>query len=268
MQQSLYSAVRADAVLNGLPVYNLTVGSTTTSEFQALGDLSPYATYGNEHAYSPDNQGPARPLQYLLTFPGIDTPGLPVVITETGYVTDFADAYSGVDQTVQAKLTLDTLMDAFRDGVSKTYLYELIDEGGQYFGLFTADGAAKLVATAIHNLTTILADPGSTASFTPGSLSYALPNLPANGNQFLLEKSNGTFDLVLWAEAPIWNPTTASEIAAPSQVTTVDFDQTQNIVMVFDPLQGTTPIATYLSVRSIQVTLTDHPLIVEIPSRP
>ena len=266
LQQALYSAVRANAVLDGIPVYNLTIGSTTTSEFQALGNLSPYANYGNEHAYSPNNQNPAVALQYLLTFPGIDTPGLPVVITETGYETNVAATYSGVDQLVQAKLTLDSLMDAFKVGVSKTYLYELVDEGGQYFGLFTADHAPKLVATAIHNLTTILADPGYASSFTPGSLSYAVSNLSANGNQFLLEKSNGTFDLTVWAEAEIWNPTTASEVAAPRQATTVEFGQTQNIVMVFDPLQGTTPIATYLNVQSIQVTLTDHPLIVEIPS--
>ena len=157
-------------------------------------------------------------------------------------------------------------MDAFADEVSKTYLYELLDEGGQYFGLFTANGAPKPVATAIHNLTTLLADPGDTSAFTSGSLSYAVPNLPTNGNQLLLEKSTGTFDLVLWAEAPIWNPTTASEVAAPSEATTVDFGQAQNVVLVFDPLQGTTPIATYLNVQSIQVTLTDRPLIVEIPN--
>ena len=61
LQEALYSAVRASPVLDGIPVYNLTIGSTTTSEFQALGNLSSYANYGNEHAYSPDNQGQRDP---------------------------------------------------------------------------------------------------------------------------------------------------------------------------------------------------------------
>ena len=266
LQEALYSAVRADTVLNGIPVYDLTIGSTTTSEFQALGNLSPYANYGNEHAYIADWDTPNEGLTYLLTFPQIDTPGLPEVITETGYETNVGDTYSGVDLTVQAKFTLDELMDAFKDGVPKTYLYELLDEGGQYFGLFTADGAPKPVATAIHNLTTILADPGSTSSFTPGSLSYAVANLPTAGNQLLLEKSNGNFDLVLWAEAQIWNATTGSEVVAPTQTSTVEFGQTQKVVLIFDPLTGTAPIAAYLNTQSVQVTLADHPLVVEVPS--
>ena len=175
LQETLYSAVRTSAALDGIPIYNLTIGSTTTSEFEALGNLSSYANYGNEHAYIADWGTPSEGLTYLLTFPQIDTPGLPVVVTETGYETNVGDTYSGVDLTVQAKFTVDELMDAFKDGVPKTYLYELLDEGGQYFGLFTADGAPKPVATAIHNLTTILADPGATSTFTPGSLSYAVP---------------------------------------------------------------------------------------------
>jgi hypothetical protein len=266
LQEALYAAVRADPNLAGVPVYNLTLGSTDSALFEDLGNLSSAANYGNEHAYAPDWSTPASGISYLLSFPGIDTPGLPEVITETGYETNAADTYSGVDQTVQAKLTLDTLLDAFKDGVPETYLYELFDEGGQYFGLFNAEGAPKLVATAIHNLTTMLSDPGATSSFTPGSLSYAVANLPTDGNQLLLEKSTGTFDLVLWDEADIWNPTTASEIAAPTQTSTVEFAQTQSLVLVFDPLLGTAPIAAYLNTQSIQVTLSDHPIIVEVPS--
>jgi hypothetical protein len=265
LQEALYAAVRADPNLAGIPVYNLTVGSTNSAQFAALGNLSSVANFGNEHAYAPDWLTPASALSDLLTFPQIDTPGLPTVITETGYETNPADTYSGVDQPVQAKLTLDTLMDAFKEGVPQTYLYELLDEGGGYFGLFTANGAPKLAATAVHNLTTLLSDPNSTASFTPGSLSYAVANLPSSGNQLLLEKSNGTFDLGLWAEAPIWNPTNEGEVIAPLETSTVEFGQTQKVVLVFDPVLGTAPIAAYQNVQSIQVGLTDHPIIVEVP---
>ena len=271
LQQALYAAVRSDPNLNGIPVYNLTMAYTDPTQYEALGNLSSAANDANSHAYLNDLQTPEFSMGVILPFATIDAPGLPEVITETGYETNPADSYSGADQTVQAKLTLDTLMDAFKAGVSETYLYELFDEGGSDFGLFNADGTPKLVATAIHNLTTLLADPGSTSSFTPGSLSYAVTGLPATtsssyGNQFLLEKSTGTFDLALWAEAPIWNPTTETEVAAPSETATVSFGQTQNVVLIFDPLQGATPIAAYLNTKAVQVTLTDDPLIVEIPT--
>ena len=271
LQQALYAAVRSDPNLNGIPVYNLTMAYTDPTQYEALGNLSSAANDANSHAYLNDSQTPEFSMSVILPFAMIDAPGLPEVITETGYETNPADTYGGADQTVQAKLTLDELMDAFKAGVSETYLYELFDEGGSDYGLFNADGTPKLVATAIYNLTTLLADPGSTSSFTPGSLSYAVTGLPVTtsssyGNQFLLEKSTGTFDLALWAEAPIWNPTTETEIVAPSETATVSFGQTQNVVLIFDPLQGATPIAAYLNTKAVQVSLTDDPLIVEIPT--
>ena len=271
-QQALYTAVRADPTLDNIPVYNTTIGSAEASLYSALGNLSSSANYANVHPYAPDSSTPGSFLEAFLPLGQLDAPGLRTVITETGYDTDPNDGYSGVDETVQAKYTLDTLMDAFKAGVPQTYLYELMDDASDptdsnpqdHFGLFNSDGTPKLAATAIHNLTTILADPGYASSFTPGSLSYAVPNLPANANQLLLEQSNGTFDLVLWAEAQIWNSTTQSEIVAPTETTTVNFGQTEKSVEVFDPLQGTTPIAVYFNVASISVALTDHPLIIEI----
>lgn len=271
LQQALYAAVQADPSLSGIPVYNLTLAYTDPTQYAQLGNLSASANDANSHAYLNDAQPPEYSMSVSLPYAQLDAPGLPTVITETGYETNASDNYSGVDPTVQAKLTLDELLDAFKDGVSQTYLYELLDEGGQYFGLFNADGSPKVAATAIHNLTTILADPGGTSTFTPGSLSYAVTGLPAtsnnfDGNRLLLEKSTGTFDLMLWAEAQIWNPTTESEVVAPSETTTVDFGQTQNVVLVFDPLQGTVPIAAYLNTQGVQITLTDHPIIVEVPT--
>ena len=264
-QQALYAAAHADPTLKGVPVYNLTLAYLDSAAYAGVGNLSGSANYANSHAYLPDSDTPEEGLSLIVPYAHLDASGLPTVITETGYDTNPADTYSGADQTVQAKLTLDTLMDAFKAGVSQTYLYELFDDASGDWGLFNADGTPKLAATAIHNLTTLLADPGSTASFTPGSLSYSIPNLPSNANQLLMEKSTGQFDLVLWAEAQIWNPTTGTEITARTETTTVDFGQTQSLVEVFDPLDGTTPIATYTNVTSIQVALTDHPLIIEIP---
>ena len=131
LQQALYAAIRADPNLSGIAVYNITLAGTDNTQFKALGNLSASANYANSHAYLYDAQAPAFSLKLTLPYAQIDAPGLPIVITETGYETNPADTYSGVDYTVQAKLTLDELMDAFKAGVSQTYLYELFDEGGR-----------------------------------------------------------------------------------------------------------------------------------------
>ena len=95
-----------------------------------------------------------------------------------------------------------------------TYLYDLMDEIpnpsltdiADTFGLFNSDGTPKLAATAVHNLTSILADPASNAlTFATGNLAYSIPSLPALGNSMLLEKANGIFDIMVWAEPRDWN---------------------------------------------------------------
>ena len=66
-------------------------------------------------------------------------------------------------------------MDGIKDGDVKTYFYALFDDRSGKFGLMNADGTPKPAGTAIHNLTTLLADTGATAStFATGTLSYTL----------------------------------------------------------------------------------------------
>ena len=112
------------------------------------------ADYDNQHPY-PNNGNP--PLEWVNRTQalGNETPATgPAVYTETGY------SSTQVGTTVQAKYTLDLLMDDAQSGIANTYLYELMDEGDGY-GLFDSSNNPKPVATAIHNLTTILADSGT-----------------------------------------------------------------------------------------------------------
>jgi hypothetical protein len=271
VQQELFTAVNADAALANISIYNTTVGSTNTSQFAQLGNLSAYTDYANEHAYVMSTSNISAGLDYLLSFSAISAPGKPAVITEAGYTTLTSVWYNGVSETVQAKYTLDTLMDAYQKGVPETYLYELLDESQfgsnssqSHFGLFHADGSPKLAATAIHNLTAILQDTGPSANTASGSLTYALSGTPTTSHDMVFAKSNGKVDLVLWAEPVLWNQSTQSSVAATPSPVTVTFAQTESLVKVYDPLLGSTPIATYANVSSIQVTLSDHPLVIEV----
>ncbi len=98
-------------------------------------------------------------------------PGGGIVLTEAGYYSlPGGGSWGGVDLTTQAKpRLLNLLFDAAKLGVSRTYLYQLLDaypdpsntDMEKHFGLFDINNKPKPVAAAIHNLTTILADSGS-----------------------------------------------------------------------------------------------------------
>ncbi|MGY4615488.1 hypothetical protein ACVWZ4_000715 [Bradyrhizobium sp. USDA 4472] len=271
IQKQIFAAVNADPLLKDIAVYNVSIGSTDTNQFNQLGNLSNYTDYANEHAYVMSTTNISSGLDYLLSFAQISAPGKPTVITEAGYTTLSSSWYDGVDEAVQAKYTLNTLMDAYRKGVSKTYLYELLDESNlgasnrqSHFGLFRANGTPKPVATGIHNLTQILQDTGRSASAASNSLTYALAGAPTTSHDIVLAKTNGSVDLVLWAEPVLWNQNTHSEVRATISPVTVTFDKAEAFVKVYDPMLGTGPIATYANVSNIHVGISDHPLVIEV----
>jgi hypothetical protein len=262
-QADLYAAVHADPLLQGVTVIDYTGGLDEP--------LAGQANDANVHAYGLDGEQPGAVIasQFAQAY---DTTSLPAEVeTEAGYNSDPL-AENGVNEDVQAKLTLNQLFDAVSDGVSATYLYELLDHymdpndtnPDNHWGLFEADGTPKPVATAIHNVESILSDTSSTAdTFTTTALSLSLSGLPSTGNDLLLEKSSGTFDLVVWAEPQIWNATTETETIAPVTPVTVDLDKVYQTVSVYDPMVSNSPIETLSDVDVVTLDVTDHPLIIE-----
>ncbi len=271
-QQAYYTAIKGDAALANIPVYDLTIGYNDLSGYSQLGNLSASTDVINSHAYASTETTPQAALAASLSAASSVASGKPTVITETGYTTQSNTPFLGADQSVQAKSILNTLVDAYKDGVSTTYLYELLDHPSTgaandpqtQFGLFNTDGTPKLAATAIHNLTTILSDSG-TGGHTPTTpLGYSITGLPSTGSSMVLGKSNGAYDLVVWAEPKIWNDTTDTEVAAPTESVTVNLGGVHRTVSVYDPLSGTTAIATYTNVSQIVIPVSDHPVIIEI----
>ncbi|WP_315833636.1 RHS repeat protein [Bradyrhizobium prioriisuperbiae] len=271
-QKLFYSAIKGDANLVGVSVYNLTLGHNNPSAYSQLGDLSSYSDYANAHSYLNTSTTTDTALGSTINTASGGAAGKPIVITETGYTTQDNTPLIGASESVQAKSILNTLVDAYKAGVSKTYLYELLDRDSSSsntnpeanFGLFNSDGTPKLAATAIHNLTTILADDGTGGHQPTGSLSYSLDNMPTTGESMVLGKSNGAYEIVVWAEPRIWDDATDTEISNPAQTVTVHLGSVHHSVKVYDPMSGTTPIAVYTDVKDIQISVSDHPMIIEI----
>lgn len=275
-QSALYQAVNANAALGSIPVYNLSLAYNDPQGYSQLGNMSGSVDYANAHAYVSTSLTPSSSIAATLSAVMTAAPGKPVVITETGYTTQTNTQYLGVNETVQAKSILNTLVDAYKAGVSATYLYELFDRDSSAantnpeanFGLFNSDGTPKLAATAIHNLTTILADDGKGGLQPTDPLNYTLSNMPATGNSMVLGKSNGAYELVVWAEPKLWNDSTDTELSNAAQTVTVNLGGVHHTVKVYDTLTGTTAIASYTDVSTITIPVSDHPLIIEIDAPP
>ena len=271
VQDAIEAQAASDSLLAGVPIL---ASSINTGDFPGPApDLGGSGEIGNAHVYPPSGDQPGATMASAVGDDANLVDGDPVWITEFGYSTTPGDSSFGVDQATQAKNILNGLADSFAAGVSHIFLYELNDELANIpsddawaaTGLFNSDGSAKLAATAIHNFTSILADNGAEASdFQVGTLSYAITGMPSTAHSLLLEKSDGTFQILIWNEAPDWNPATQSAIAVAPVTVTVTIDGTPVDASLYDPMVGTDAIDEYGTANQVLVTLTDHPVVLQL----
>ena len=259
MQEALYSMAHSNSSLPGISVYYFTgynAGSDGVGPNPAA--TSGLADYDTQHPYPQNGEPPANWVSPAQALGNESSPYGPAVYTETGYSNSgtFGD---NIGLQGQAAYTLDLLMDDAKNGIARTYLYELMEEGDG-FGLFTTSNAPTPAATAIHNLTSILADSGTVPSGTTAA-SFSISNLPSDGNDMALIKSTGATDIIVWAEPQI----TASS-SGPTETVTVALGTTYASVQVYDPTQSSSPIQTLADVSSVQVAITDHPIVIQVNS--
>jgi hypothetical protein len=240
----------------GLPVINMSFGAgwTATNDWEgdygAVGSLAAYATDANAHTYPNAGQLPDDAIQQINALAEMADAGQPVFTTEIGWST------SVFSEAAIAKYVLDAAMDGIKDGDPGMYFYALYDDGSGNWGMFNANSTPRPAATALHDLTTLLADTGANAAtFKAGALNYTLSGTQSGDNSVLIEKSNGSFWLSLWNE---------TEAANTPHTITVNLGEQATTVVEYDPLTGTSAIQTWSNVSSVQVSVPDHPVLLEI----
>lgn len=179
-------------------------------------------------------------------------PSMPRVTTESGWPTD-----GSITADQQGKLLSDLYLTAAARGWSYTFVYSLIDDGtgcGGY-GMFcnASPPTAKPAAIYVHNLTTILNDTNS--GFTSVALGYSIPSAPPTVHSLLMQKGDGTYELAVWDDRPV---------GEGSDAVTVNLGRTFATVNEYDVTVGSSPVKTISNASSVELTLSDHAMILEM----
>jgi Chitobiase/beta-hexosaminidase C-terminal domain len=199
----------------------------------------------------------------------IDAPGVPDMVTETGYLAYPTATTAGtIPESVEASYTPRTVLIAYSKGIKRTFIYELVDEWATTgYGLLANDFTPKPAFTALKNLIGTLQDPG--ASFTPGSLNYNITGNTNTLDHVLLQKRDGSYWLVLWLEQSSYDATNNVPVTVTPQSVTLSIGaglKFGNLIQ-FDTSGNSTPTASANSGYTLPLTISDQVSIVEIQPR-
>ncbi len=264
-QRALYAKVKGDPRTKDMPVYGPSMGRARNA--QSVGDLSSFMDYGNTHPY-PGGLPPMANLADHETKAKSMIGRREMVVTETGYhnAMQWTGDHPPVTEEAAGRYMPRLLLDYFDAGISRTYIYEFIDEGTsqtnreQAFGLLRADGSEKPAYTAVKNLIAILTDPGP--SFSPGRLDYTVAGDMGDVNTMLLQKRDGRFYLIFWQDAPSYDIRTRLASLVPDRHMTLTLANPAQL-KVYQPLKSAEPLS-QTNGKSLQVEIPDSPVIVEI----
>jgi hypothetical protein len=274
-QAELYRRVKSDAALASLPVVGPTV--VHGDSHALVGDLSASLDFGNIHPYP----GGTMPLSNLddvkqLAAHMSGTKGL--VATEVGYHNYLAEpgAHRPASEWAAAIYTPRLLLEAFRGGVVRSYLFQLLDPWSQAqmqqkglpgrenaFGLLRTDLSRKPAFITVRNLLRTV-DAGSAPVASPGGLRYGLEGASPDLRQLLLRSADGSFRLVLWRQVSVWDPWALKDLSPAPQHVEVVLGEPVALAQRFDPVMSDGETARVANPTRIPVDLAGAPVVLRL----
>ncbi len=254
---------------------------TTREAYATPGSLTQWITYNNLHIYfggrNPGTEGWGAgdasghrygSIDWWLDQSELDAAGAPKIVTETGYEAFDRPTRAGtIPVDVESTYMLRTLLLAWSHGVKRTFVYELLDEfPGSGYGLLRHDLSEKPAFTALKNLINILGD--SPPSSAPRELTYAMDGDDRSLSHALFQKTDGSYDLILWLEQSGYDDASQHKIVvAPSPVHLQFGPRTGVRKLVSFHADGSTTSQEFATTRQfITVPVDDHLQVLHIVS--
>lgn len=196
-----------------------------------------------------------------------------LIDTETGYKMSHGQpGHPAVSQRTAAKYAPRLVLNRVKNGFERVYFYQLINNS-EDFGLLNNDGSPRLQFNAIKNFISIFKDSGE--KFTTGSLSFSLDGDLKDIEHLLFQKSDGCFYLIVWqgvnCSSEGTNNNNYNDINNPEREIKLVFPEKISSVKQYRPSfntmpdgNGTNPVALNSNVTSLNISIPDHILVIEI----
>jgi hypothetical protein len=248
-QKLLFTTVHSDSAFSGITVLGPALSSQRL--YGELGPLDEYEDAGNLHnATCNQNPGTEHHIGIAAMTASVreSTVSKPIWTTETGY-NDNPVRPCAIPDDIIAKYVPRTVAERFNYGEPRIYFYQLADMpadpifGGQ--GLLTEEGLPKPQFTALTSLIALLEDPGPPFRVSPVNVS--IETSATDVHHTLLQKRSGTYELLLWREAPAWKPISYTNIPSARAATYYTYDGSWHL----------NPSNVQLGEHAIHVTITD-----------
>lgn len=275
MQQWLYEEVRAVSCLQNVKVLS---GATRSGvDVSQIGDISKWADAANAHGYS-KGWTPEYALHLYYGRYSSIIGNKPRWMTEIGFAANDTCKNGSTVWSEKASTiySVRSLFASLQAGYQKTYWYKIVDEdtadspdwlapNQQCFGLLRSDWTPKPQYTAMKNTMTIMKQ--ATPNFTLQKLRMGITTVSGKKTQTMVfQKAPGKWLVVNWQANGIYDTTTKQDINPADGVVKFRFPWGVNI-KVYQPEQGTNPLASYTSKRMLRYKSNEHARIFEITKR-
>ena len=203
----MYAGYKDSPAVADLPVLGPSFANTRDSA-RALAEVFPEARQhmdaGNLHDYSglhpesPHGGGWGISVLDAVQRYRLVAGAKPLWVTENGYkLSGSISGHPAVTERAAAKYLPRQFLTHFAHNVHRFYIYQLINDNDEDFGLLNNDGSTRHQYWSVKRFITLFNDPGP--SFETGSLDYRLVGDTTNVNHVLFQKRNGRFYLVALA---------------------------------------------------------------------
>lgn len=285
-QDDLQAWLRADPELKDIPLIVL-----STAYKGAGKQMAPLRSfdYANTHSYA-GGQMPTRSLDfrdpYLLLGDGATVP--PLVATESGYHTCLwksnvvASAQQGISHVAHRKYIPRHVAEYFNAGFRWTVIYEFAagrpkkqeqDDPEAAFGLLMPDGTPKPAYFALKDLIALLSESRwdrdarqwiRPPAVEPVALPFSLEGAPKSVHHALLQRVDGTFQLLVWNEVSSFDLAKRCDIVNPEIPVTLRLGRRAERITVSRLGPDAPPVKTLESVDCAQLSVPDEVIVVEI----
>ncbi len=274
-QNDMFNAINNDPLTQHIQVLSPAMGNSNNSQY-----LPPISyDYAAMHSY-PSAREPTFNLDTKMgqMSPLTTNVGKPLMCTETGYynepavTTPSAIGDGSIPEHISGRYMPRLFAEYFNRGVTRTYAYEFADQGPntqsreENFGLIRFNMTEKPAYVALKNLIDIVEEPG--ASFTPTSLDYSIAGGTSALHHTLLQKSSGTFYLMLWQEVAAYNRFSETELTITPLSITLTLNTPMALGRTYVPYNSTSATNTWVNPGSMNLSVSDQMLIVELTPVP